>query len=198
LLLVLLRDNVHIWRRTIAAGIGRSGHFKKLAKTLLGLEVQKYLEIHAQSLSLSVENMKAVLLVEDNEDDALMMKMACQRTGIPHTLNTVADGEAAINYLLGAGVYGDRSAYPLPNLVFLDIKLPKRNGHEVLEWIRGRLEFKSLPIVMLTSSSEPKDVSRAYSLGVTSYLRKMGGPAEFGQAVRVILKYWLELNVTSA
>lgn len=142
-------------------------------------------------------SMKSVLLVEDNEDDALMMRMACQRTGIPHTLQTVTDGDAAVNYLLGKGTYADRTKYPLPDLIFLDIKLPKRNGHEVLEWIRSRMEFKGLPVVMLTSSSEPKDVSRAYSLGVTSYLRKMAGPAEFGQAVRVILKYWLELNVSA-
>ena len=142
--------------------------------------------------------MKCVLLVEDNEDDALMMKMACQRTGIPHSLHVVTDGDAAINYLLGAGEYADRAKHPLPDLVFLDIKLPKRSGHEVLEWTRSRAKFKNLPIVMLTSSAEPKDVSRAYSLGVTSYLRKMGGPAEFGQAVRVILKYWLELNIATA
>jgi CheY-like chemotaxis protein len=142
-------------------------------------------------------NMKSVLLVEDNEDDAWMMKMACQRTGIPHSLHIVTDGNAAIDYLTGTGSYADRAAHPLPDLIFLDIKLPKRNGHEVLEWIRGRPDFKSLPVVMLTSSTEPKDVSRAYSLGVTSYLRKMAGPAEFGQAVRVIVKYWLELNITA-
>jgi CheY-like chemotaxis protein len=141
--------------------------------------------------------MKTVLLVEDNEDDAWMMKMACQRTGIPHTLHIVTDGDAAIDYLTGAGAYADRAAFAQADLIFLDIKLPKRNGHEVLEWIRGQPELRNLPVVMLTSSAEPRDVSRAYSLGVTSYLRKMSGPAEFGQAVRVILKYWLELNITS-
>jgi CheY-like chemotaxis protein len=141
--------------------------------------------------------MKSILLVEDNEDDAWMMKMACQRTGIPHSLHIVTDGDAAVDYLAGTGPYADRTAFPLPHLVFLDIKLPKRSGHEVLEWLRSRPEFKSLPVVMLTISAEPRDVSRAYSLGVTSYLRKMTGPAEFGQAVRVIVKYWLELNIPS-
>jgi CheY-like chemotaxis protein len=141
--------------------------------------------------------MKTVLLVEDNEDDALIMKMACQRTGIPHVLQIVPDGDAALAYLTGKGDYKDRMKHPVPDLVFLDLKLPKRDGHEVLEWIRAQSAYRSLPVVMLTMSKEPTDVSRAYRLGVTSYLRKIAGQAEFGQAVRVILKYWLELNVTS-
>jgi CheY-like chemotaxis protein len=141
--------------------------------------------------------MKTVLLVEDSDDDALIMKMACQRTGIPHTLRVVTDGEAAIEYLTGKGIYADRTKYPLPDLVFLDLRLPKRTGHEVLEWIRNQSELKSLPVVVLTTSKEPIDISRAYSLGVTSYLRKIPEQVEFGQAVRVILKYWLELNVGS-
>jgi CheY-like chemotaxis protein len=143
-------------------------------------------------------NVKPVLLVEDNDDDALIMKMACQRTGIPHTIRVVTDGEAAIEYLTGKGAFADRTAYPLPDLIFLDIRLPKRTGHEVLEWIRSQPELRSLPVVMLTTSKEPTDVSRAYSLGVTSYLRKIPEVVEFGQAVRVILKYWLELNIASA
>lgn len=141
--------------------------------------------------------MKTVLLVEDSDDDALITKMACQRTGIPHTLQHVGDGDAAVDYLMGNGKYADRTAYPLPDLVFLDIRLPKRTGHEVLEWIRSQPGFRNLPVVILTTSREPSDISRAYSLGVTSYLRKISEQVEFGQAVRVILKYWLELNVTN-
>ena len=139
--------------------------------------------------------MKTVLLIEDNEDDALLMKMACQRSGIPHQVQWVADGEAAIQYLGGIGQYTDRSAFPLPQLVFLDLNMPRRSGHEVLEWIREQPELATIPVVMLTSSTESKDIKRAYSLGVKSYLHKISCPAEFGQAVRVILKYWLELNV---
>jgi CheY-like chemotaxis protein len=142
--------------------------------------------------------MKTVLLVEDNEDDVFFMKMACQRTGIPHALQVVEDGDAAIAYLGGQGSYADRAKYPLPDLIFLDIKMPKRSGHEVLEWIRTQPALKNLPVVMLTSSLANSDVARAYELGVTSYLRKLGHPAEFGQGVRVILKYWLELNIPYA
>ena len=142
--------------------------------------------------------MKTVLLVEDSEDDALIMRMACQRTGIPHTFRLVTDGEAAMAYLSAKGVYADRTAYPMPDLIFLDIRLPKRTGHEVLEWVRSQPEVRNLPVVVLTTSKEAIDISRAYSLGVTSYLRKISEQVEFGQAVRVILKYWLELNVVSA
>ncbi len=140
--------------------------------------------------------MKTVLVVEDGEDDLFLIKMACKRTGIPHNFQSVTDGETAINYLAGAGIYADRSAHPFPSLVFLDIKLPKCDGLQVLKWIRDEAGFRTLPVVMLTSSSRDADISRAYELGVTSYLRKIVSPAEFGQAVRIILKYWLDLNVT--
>ena len=142
--------------------------------------------------------MKTVLLVEDNDNDVLFMKMACQRTGIPHSLQVVRDGDAAVNYLGGAGIYADRASHPSPDLVFLDLKLPGRDGLEVLKWIRAQPGLKNLPVVMLTSSLAKSDMGRAYELGVTSYLRKIASPAEFGQGVRVILKYWLELNIASA
>jgi CheY-like chemotaxis protein len=139
--------------------------------------------------------MKTVLLIEDNPDDVFVMKMACQRTGIPHLLRVVTDGVMAIDYLSGNGEYADRTGHPLPDVVFLDIKMPKRDGHEVLKWIRSQPGLKNLPVVMLTVSTQTEDVERAYQLGVTSYLQKVACLAEFGQGVRVIMKYWLELNV---
>jgi CheY-like chemotaxis protein len=139
---------------------------------------------------------KTVLLVEDNQDDIFVMKMACQRTGIPHLLKVVTDGVMAVDYISGNGPYADRTVHPLPDVVFLDIKMPRRDGHEVLEWIRSQSGLKNLPVVMLTSSSHRTDIDRAYELGVTSYLQKVPCLAEFGQGVRIILKYWLELNLT--
>jgi CheY-like chemotaxis protein len=136
-----------------------------------------------------------LLLVEDSEDDVFVMQRTCRRTGIPHTLQVVTDGEMAIEYLSGKGVYHDRSVYPMPHVVFLDINMPRRNGHEVLAWIRSHPGLQQLPVVMLTSSVLGSDVERAYKLGVTSYLQKEIGLAEFGQAVRIVLKYWLEMNV---
>jgi CheY-like chemotaxis protein len=138
--------------------------------------------------------MNTVLLVEDSEDDIYVMKMACQRTGIPHQLQIVTDGAMAVDYLSGAGQYADRSTHPFPNVVFLDIKMPKLDGHEVLKWIRSQATMKNLPVVILTVSTETVDVDRAYDLGVTSYLKKNSNPAEFGQGVRILLKYWLVLN----
>ena len=139
--------------------------------------------------------MKTVLVVEDDENDLHMMKMACQRTGIPHLFQGVQDGEAAVDYLSGAGAFANRSVHPVPHLVFLDIGLPTLDGHQVLEWIRSQPQFKNLPVVMTTHSTHQQDMDRAYKLGVTSYLRKVSSPAEFGQAVRIILKYWLEINL---
>ncbi len=140
--------------------------------------------------------MKTVLLVEDSPDDAFMVQNACKSAEIPHDLVHVSDGAAAIEYLAGTGSYADRIKYHLPDLIFLDIKMPRKDGHEVLEWIRTQPSFQNLPVIMLTNSDAPKDIHRAYHLGVTSYLLKTGDPVEFVFGVRIILKYWLCLNIT--
>jgi CheY-like chemotaxis protein len=139
--------------------------------------------------------MKTVLLVEDSSDDALMMQNACRSAEIPHVLVHLRDGVEAIDYLAAVEADPDRAAHHAADLVFLDIKLPRKDGHEVLEWIRAQPAFRSLPVIMLTNSDDPKDVRRAYELGVTSYLLKTGDPAELVLGVGIILKYWLSLNV---
>jgi CheY-like chemotaxis protein len=114
-----------------------------------------------------------ILLVEDDEDDQFFMQVALERAGIRDPLQVVSDGREAIAYLAGEGSYGNRSKYPRPTLIFLDLKMPYVSGFEVLEWLRARGdEFKEVAVVVLTSSPEERDHKRAYQLGARSYLLK--------------------------
>jgi CheY-like chemotaxis protein len=114
----------------------------------------------------------AILLVEDNEDDVFLTKRALAGAGVVNPVFVVQDGQEAVSYLAGEGAFTDRATYPLPALVFLDWKLPLKSGHEVLKWIREQSALESLVVVVLTSSNEPADLRRAYSLGASSYLVK--------------------------
>ncbi len=142
--------------------------------------------------------MKTVLLVEDSADDVFRMKRACQRSGIPHSLQVVTNGDEAIDYLLGSGGYSGRGFKGFPDLVFVDLKLSAEVGRDVVKRIRSNPGSRSVPVVILSGLPTPNGPSRAYELGVTSYLRKLPCQAEFGQAVRVILKYWLEVAAQRA
>ena len=113
-----------------------------------------------------------LLLVEDDPDHVLLIQRALARASLVNPLKIVRDGDEAIAYLAGTGEYDDRTRFPIPSLVLLDLKLPRKSGLEVLEWIRGHEALKFLPVVVLTSSSESRDIERAYALGVNSYLVK--------------------------
>ena len=119
-----------------------------------------------------MNNEGAILLVEDSEDDVFLMKRTLSAAGVVNPVHVVTDGEQAINYPAGEGIYRDRATYPVPVVMFLDLKLPLRSGHEVLAWIRAQSAFESLLVIVLTSSDEPSDLRRAYSLGASSYLVK--------------------------
>jgi CheY-like chemotaxis protein len=137
-----------------------------------------------------------ILLVEDDENDILLMGRAFDRMGIKERVAVVRDGEAAIGYLQGEGEYSDRESHPLPLLMLLDLKLPRRSGLEVLAWARQAPGVRHLPIIVLTSSRETLDLERAYELGANSYLVK---PPDFDQLknlVRVLDEYWLTWNAT--
>ena len=114
----------------------------------------------------------AILLVEDNEDDVVFTRRALKAAGVTNPVHVVTTGADAIDYLSGANAYADRAKYPLPAVVFLDLKLPLVSGHEVLSWIRGQRHLDGLAVVVLTSSNEPSDLRRSYSLGANSYLVK--------------------------
>ncbi|HJS84785.1 MAG TPA: response regulator [Acetobacteraceae bacterium] len=131
-----------------------------------------------------------VLLVEDEEDDAELIARAFRRAGIANPLERAADGDAAVARL------GD-PARSLPILVLLDLKLPRRSGFEVLEWLRtggGGAAARRLPVVVLTSSNQERDVRRAYDLGANSYLVKPVGAPALLEMARNLEGYWLRLN----
>ena len=139
--------------------------------------------------------MKQILLIEDDEQDQFFMQRACQRSGPPPSLNCVSDGEAAVAYSTQTSPFAEGPIQPRPDLIFLDVKLPKRDGPDVLAWIHSRHEFSSWPVIMLTNSKCPADVLRAYELGATSYLCKLAGANEWEQAIKTTLHYWLHLNI---
>lgn len=113
-----------------------------------------------------------LLLVEDNEDDVFLLRRAMKKAAMDVPIQVVTDGQQALDYLEGSGPYSDRVQYPLPALVFLDLKLPYVHGFEVLSWIRRHSEFKNLPVFILTSSPEERDRKRADELGAKAYLVK--------------------------
>lgn len=131
-----------------------------------------------------------ILLAEDSEDDLMLMRRACRQVGIEGSLNVVRDGDQALKYLHGEAVYADRTAYPFPSLVLLDLKMPKKSGFDVLEDLqRAGGVFKTLPILVLTSSSRDADLLRAYELGAKSYLVKQG-TKELVEMLKSLKVFW--------
>jgi CheY-like chemotaxis protein len=135
---------------------------------------------------------RAILLVEDNEDDLFLMKRALRSARIVNPVIVAETGQEAMDYLVGAGKFADRDSYPLPVAVFIDLKLPFVFGHEVLAWIRGRKEFESLVLVVLTSSNEPSDLNRCYTLGANSYLVKPPTAEQLEARAKAFKWQWLE------
>jgi CheY-like chemotaxis protein len=141
-----------------------------------------------------LNNYRTVLVVEDNPGEFLLLKRAMAKIGFKAPIQHVIDGEQAISYLDGSGPFEDRTKFPIPSLVLLDLKLPRRTGFEVLSWVRQHSRYKKLPVVIFTSSDQREDIDRAYNSGVNSYLVK---PADFEGLMKVtdsINGYWMGLN----
>src|SRR5215470_8505875 len=137
---------------------------------------------------------KKVLIAEDDPSDVFLLKRAFQLAQVPATLHFVRDGQEAIDYLEGENDYKDRQAHPLPDLLLLDLKMPKLNGFDVLSWLRRQPGLKRLLVTVLTSSDQPQDINRAYDLGANSYLLKPHSSHELSDLVKRVQKYWLEVN----
>jgi len=140
---------------------------------------------------------KTILLVEDNPDDEVLTLRALERNNILNEVAVVRDGAEALDYLFGQGAYSTRDVRRLPEVVLLDLKLPKIDGLEVLRRIRSEPLTRRLAVVILTSSNEERDIISGYDLGANSYIRKPVDFNQFMEAVRQLGLYWLVLNVSA-
>jgi two-component system response regulator len=137
---------------------------------------------------------QTILLVEDNPDDEALTIRALKKNNIRNAVVVARDGAEALDYLFGKGIYEGRDTTVLPQIILLDLKLPKVNGLEVLRAIRADERTKRLPVVILTSSKQDRDVLDGYDLGANSYIQKPVDFTAFAEAVRQLGLYWLVLN----
>jgi CheY-like chemotaxis protein len=144
-------------------------------------------------LNVNVEQ-EVILLAEDDADHVLLFRKACKEAQIVNPLHVVTNGDEVIHYLQGTGKYANRCEYPLPVLLLLDLKMPKRNGFEVLEWIRQQPGLVRSRVIVLTVSGQIKDINRAYELGANSFLMKPVNFVELVEEMKAIKSYWLKLN----
>jgi two-component system response regulator len=144
-------------------------------------------------MEMAMEN-KAILLVEDNADDEVLTLRALKKNNIKNEVVVAHDGAEALEYLFGTGKFAGRNTDFIPQVVLLDLKLPKVDGLEVLRRLRADQRTKLLPVVILTSSTEEQDRIKGYDLGANSYVRKPVDFSQFIDAVRQLGLYWLILN----
>jgi two-component system response regulator len=137
---------------------------------------------------------KTILLIEDNPDDELLAVRALRKNKIMNKVVVARDGAEALDYLFGTGPYEGRDMSEMPQVILLDLKLPKVDGLEVLKRLRNDERTKVIPVVVLTSSKEERDLTDSYLLGANSYIHKPVDFAQFTEAVRQLGLYWLVLN----
>jgi CheY-like chemotaxis protein len=135
-----------------------------------------------------------ILLVEDEPSDVFLMKRALKGAQILNPLQVACDGQQAIDYLSGAGKFSDRTQFPLPSIVFLDLKLPYKSGFDVLGWIRGQSNLEQTLVMVLTSSSEERDIAQCYKLGARTFLVKPPTPAMLLELMVSLKDFWVTHN----
>lgn len=139
-------------------------------------------------------SLNTILLVEDDPNDALLVRRAVNKRARNVRIQHAADGELAMEYLRGTGEYANRLEHPLPQIVLLDLKLPRASGFDVLAWVKSQPGLCKLPIIVLSSSDEPQDMHNAYAAGANSYLIKPHHFADLAALIETIERYWLKLN----
>ncbi|HUS36395.1 MAG TPA: response regulator [Verrucomicrobiae bacterium] len=135
-----------------------------------------------------------LLHVEDDPNDVLLLQRAFRKANAPLTIHSVSDGDKAVAYLSGADEFADRDKYPLPNMVLLDLKMPRKSGLEVLAWIRAEQKLRRLVVIIFTSSKHDEDVNKAYDLGANSYLVKPVGFDMLVDLCKMLQQYWINTN----
>lgn len=138
-----------------------------------------------------------LLVAEDDANDVFFLKHAFQQAEIQNPLHFVYDGQEAIDYLSGTGKFSERARYPLPSLLILDLKMPRKTGMEVLKWLNEQPELRRLPVLVFTSSAHQKDVERAYDLGANAFVVKPSSISRRIELAKVIKGFWLDFNEPS-
>jgi CheY-like chemotaxis protein len=131
-----------------------------------------------------------ILLVEDEENDATLLQRAFRKNDIPNSIHWVKDGMQALAYLRGEGEYADRSRFPFPSVIMLDLKMPRMGGLEFLKWIRDNPDYQVIPTIVMSSSQEDPDIQKAYALGANTYMLK---PPDFDRLMKMVKTthdYW--------
>lgn len=131
-----------------------------------------------------------VLIAEDNPEDALLLRKALERAGMRSQTRFVHDGDEVLLYLQGLGAYANRTANPLPTMIILDIKMPKKTGLEVLEWLAANPEFAIVPTIVMSSSNLESDIRQAYRLGANTYFVKPNSFDDLVTTMRNLRAYW--------
>jgi len=141
-----------------------------------------------------MRKIETILVAEDDSADAFFLKRAFSKVGVPTSLHFVRDGQEVLDYLFGEGQFADRQAYPGPDLLLLDLKMPRVDGFQVLDWVRRQPRLKRLPVIIFSSSPLDKDINRAYDLGANSYLVKPHSTEDLVALVEKLKNYWIETN----
>jgi CheY-like chemotaxis protein len=131
-----------------------------------------------------------ILLVEDEENDGELVKLALKKNKISNPIQWVRDGLEAVAYLNGDGIYADRARYPFPQVLLLDLKMPRMTGLELLAWIKDKPDFKVIPTIVMTSSQHDRDIETAYHLGANTYMIKPSSFEDLAKMIKVVHEYW--------
>jgi CheY-like chemotaxis protein len=135
-----------------------------------------------------------ILVADDQEDDVILTRQALVRANVLNPLQVARDGEEAIQYLLGTGKFENRAEYPLPDLMLLDLNMPRMNGFEVLRWVRSHPTLRGLRIVVVSTSADSHDIDRAHELGANAFLVKVGDFKKYCAMLQAAVFFWLEIT----